>query len=53
MIDYNLLGEAFVYLFYASGVVGVLFILEIVFGESVRGFLRGSHDEDDAEVGSE
>jgi hypothetical protein len=53
MTDYKLLSEAFVYLFYASGVVGVLFILEIVFGESVRGFLSRSHDEDDAEVGHE
>ena len=52
MIDYKLLGEAFVYFFYASGVVGVLFICEIMLGESVRDYLKRFRKKDDAGEGS-
>ena len=53
MTDYKLLSEAFVYLFYASGVVGVLFICEIMLGEYVRDYLKRFRKKDDAEVGHE
>ena len=53
MTDYKLLGEAFVYFFYAAAAVGVLFICEIMLGESVRDYLKRFRKKDNAEVGSE